>query len=215
MKKISYLFLLIPICISAQIINFPDANFKTKLLSSTATNNVAKNAAGASIKIDAKNNGEIEQSEALQVYRLFEVAVNLSGNIPFKMANTASASPISDLTGIAFFTNLRHLNVSYNQLTNLNLSSNTQLQELYCVSNQLISINLSNNLALKTLSVSSNQLTTLNLSNNSLLEGLNCDNNSLSNLNLSNLTALKYVYANGNNLSALVTSANNQLRNLS
>ena len=73
MKKIYFVFVaFFTIFISnAQIINFPDANFKAKLLSASTSNSIAKNAAGTSIKIDANNNGQIEQSEALLVHKLF------------------------------------------------------------------------------------------------------------------------------------------------
>ena len=213
MKKI-YFFLVTFFTIfisNAQIINFPDANFKAKLLSATTSNNIAKNVAGTSIKIDTNNNGQIEQSEAVQVYRLFEVSTNLGGNVPFRMANSRMSSQIVNLTGIAYFTNLRHLNVSSNLLTTIDISSNIFLQELYCVGNQLTSINLNSNLALKTLSIASNQLTILNLSNNTLLEGLNCNNNQLTTLNLNGLNVLKYIYANYNNLASLNTNSQNQL----
>ena len=48
---------------------------------------------------------------------------------------TVSYHEISDLKGIEFFTALTELNCSYNQLTSLDVSSNTALTRLYCYSN--------------------------------------------------------------------------------
>jgi Leucine-rich repeat (LRR) protein len=209
---------------NAQIINFPDANFKAKLLSATASNGVAKNVAGFSIKVDFNNNGQIEQSEALLVYQL-NFREN-GGAVPFKMADTR----ISDLTGIAFFTNLRNLDVAGNKLTNLNLTSNTQLRTLDCYNNLITAINLTGLTNLLSLNVSANMLTslntsifpnltalycysnsnlsTLNLLSNTQLKSLNCRYNNMSNLNLTNNTLLLDVDCSHNLLTNLNLSTN-------
>ena len=64
MRKFYFLLLglLIFSGVQAQIVNIPDANFKSKLLAAS-TNNVT----AYYIKIDTNNNGEIEVSEALKV----------------------------------------------------------------------------------------------------------------------------------------------------
>ena len=99
------LFLLLISCTYsfAQIVNIPNANFKARLLASNATNYIAENTIGYSIKIDTNNDGQIQVSEALQVISL---DVNTAG--------------ISNLEGISSFTNLIHLNCSQNYLTTLN-----------------------------------------------------------------------------------------------
>lgn len=55
---------------NAQIIEFPDVYFKSRLVTSsvTNTNSIAKDSSGNSIKVDVNNDGEIEVSEALLVY---------------------------------------------------------------------------------------------------------------------------------------------------
>lgn len=55
---------------------------------------------------------------------------------------------ISNLKGIEYFSNLETLDCSGNQLTSLDLSSNTALTHLECANNQLTSLDLSNNTAL-------------------------------------------------------------------
>ena len=52
---------------------------------------------------------------------------------------------ISDLTGIAYFTNLEKLDCSYNSLTSLNVTKNTKLTILACAINQLKTLTLSSN----------------------------------------------------------------------
>ena len=108
-------FLLLALClftsVTAQIINFPDANFKAKLLASNTTNEIAKDINGNKIKIDANNNGEIEFNEALNVFELW-----------------ISFASISSLDGIENFTNLKTLNCSYNQITNLDFTGLNNLK---------------------------------------------------------------------------------------
>ena len=73
---------------------------------------------------------------------------------------------ISDMTGIEAFVNLERLNCWRNQLTNLDVSQNTALTDLYCAFNQLTSLDVSNNTALTVLHCFSNQLTSLDISKN-------------------------------------------------
>jgi len=86
--------------VKSQSIDFPDPNFKAKLLQSATWNYIAQTTGNVSIKLDANSNGEIEVSEALSI-----VSLDLQGD-----AN------ISDLTGIGFFANLTRLEVYNNPL---------------------------------------------------------------------------------------------------
>ena len=72
---------------------------------------------------------------------------------------------ISDLTGIEDFTALKELYCLQNNLTNLDLSSNTALIRLNCANNNLTSLDLSNNTALIRLNCANNNLVTLNIKN--------------------------------------------------
>ena len=84
---------------------------------------------------------------------------------------------LTSLQGIEWFTSLRILFCDYNQLTNLDVSNNTELTDLDCSSNQLTNLDVSNNTELTSLSCSSNQLTNLDVSNNMELISLSCDDN--------------------------------------
>ena len=124
-----------------------------------------------------------------------------------------NSKSISSLKGIRFFPALEKLYCSSNNLTELDLSDNTELTELYCSNNKLTKltgigskttkINCSNN-KFETLSINSkNSLTSLICSNNSSLKTLNCYYDKLTTLdctNCSNLTTLKCY---SNNLTAL------------
>ena len=128
MKKIY--FLLIALCFfantKAQIVNIPDANFKAKLLSQhlflVLTRLLcAKNLAGNYFKIDANNDGEIQESEALQVSYLY--------------VSSVFGSKISSLIGILSFKNLTYLNCDINSLKTLDVSGLKKLQILECSNN--------------------------------------------------------------------------------
>ncbi|PBJ11435.1 Internalin-J precursor [Flavobacterium sp. ACN6] len=76
-----------------------------------------------------------------------------------------SNSNIKDLTGIEYFTQLKTLDVSNNQLTHLDLSQNTLLEVLNASLNQIAALDLSKNINLKVIYVVANPLTDLNVKN--------------------------------------------------
>ena len=91
-----------------------------------------------------------------------------------------SSKGISDLTGVEYFTVLKELHCSYNNLTELDLSQNTALQGLFCYSNQLKELDVRQNIALEGLYCYNNNLTALDLSQNTALTNLECDSNTYS-----------------------------------
>jgi hypothetical protein len=148
--------------------------------------------------------------------------------------NLTSAG-VSDLTGIASFTNLTTLFADNNNLTSLDLTANHQLTQVYagtnsltsinvfgdsalffleCSSNLLTSIDVSSNINLQTLDVQSNQLTTLNIANNPWLYNIYCQFNSLTNLDLTNHYSLSALYCDANQLTTLDVSTNSSLQNV-
>jgi len=86
---------------------------------------------------------------------------------------------IADLTGIAYFTNLKTLECPLNELTSLDVTKNTALEVLNCAANQLTTLDVSNNTALNVLDCIGNQLTTLDVSKNTLLFILSCYDNAI------------------------------------
>ena len=193
MKKLYFLLLAFSFftTANAQIVNIPDANFKTRLLTANTTNSIAKNLSGVFFKIDANNDGQIQESEALNVSYL-----DVSSDNP-------NVQKISDLTGIQSFNNLKSLSCSYNKLTSLNVSPLVNLTVLYCSANQLTSINLSGLINLQTLHCSYNQVSSLNVSPLVNLTILYCGDNQLTSLNLSGSTNLQTLHCSYNKLTSL------------
>ena len=173
-----------------QNIFFPDSNFKNKLLSASAFNQVAYNTSNQQFKIDNNNDNEISFFEAQQVGYL---------NLFY--------SNISNLSGIQYFINLKDLSVHYNPLNDIDTTAILQLVALRCDLTNLTSLNLSgmvnlnyltcpnNNISnidftglpnLKAVSCSNNQITTLDFSNNPQFKELVCNNNNLTSINIKN-----------------------------
>jgi len=133
-----------------------------------------------------------------------------------------SNDSISDLTGIEDFIALTSLNCSYNQLTTLNVSSNTALisldvssntalTSLYCNDNQLTSLDVSSNTALTHLECNGNQLTSLDVSSNTSLTFLDCNGNDLTSLGITTNTALTHLNCSYNQLTSLDVRSNTAL----
>ncbi|GAA4817097.1 T9SS type A sorting domain-containing protein [Litoribaculum gwangyangense] len=189
MKNILFNFLFFLVCTSSysQIINFPDTNFKAKLLSAVSGNGIAYACNnGNSIKIDVNNDGEIEVSEALLVCSL-----------------AISDSNISDLTGIEFFTNLEHLQCNNNSISELDLSALTNMVGFDINNNQLTNVNISGLSLVHNISFRDNQLTTINLLGLSNLAVLDIRNNQIASLNLDETQALRYLYCQNNDLTTI------------
>ena len=133
--KILFLALAFSTIASAQIINFPDANFKARLLQANTFNMIAStvtptdNGYVASYnKIDLNNDGEIQVSEALLIKYL-----------------RVSTSNITDVTGVNEFKNLKYFNCTSNQITDVDVSGLQHLRILHCQINDLNTMNLKNN----------------------------------------------------------------------
>ncbi|CAM1359045.1 hypothetical protein [Tenacibaculum xiamenense] len=144
-----------------------------------------------------------------------------------------SSKGITDLTGIEDFTALTDLNCENNTLTSLDVSMNTNLQNLIFNENdvaslvlgantnlasvegkynQLNSIDITQNTGLTFLNIRNNLITSIDVSNNTLLQTLNireCAN--VTDLNVSNNVNLKYLYLQDVSLTNLDVSQNTLL----
>ena len=141
----------------------------------------------------------------------------------------------TDLTGIAYFANLKILYCSDNKLTGLDMSGNPALEQLLCYENNLESLNVTKNKKLSKLkcqhnglkelnlkdnenltelNCSYNQLTTLDVSNNAKLRILECSNDDMEKLNLGDITNLRWLLCPENNLTELDVSKNRYLERL-
>ncbi|MBR2699604.1 MAG: InlB B-repeat-containing protein [Clostridia bacterium] len=121
---------------------------------------------------------------------------------------------VKSLKGIQFFTKLNSLHCNGSQLTELDLSANTELQTLGCSNNALKTLNVKNCSKLGYLNCSGNQLTELDLSDKSTLWGLNCYDNQLTSLNISGCSNLENINCVGNKITALDVSGSPNLYEL-
>jgi len=102
-----------------------------------------------------------------------------------------------------------------NPLTNLDLSANTNLTELYCgYGSQIESLDLSNNTLLSHVFCNDAGLSNIEINGASSLIHLDCQNNNLTSIDISNNNNLTYFFCNNNQLTSLDISANNALQTL-
>ena len=186
MKKLYFLLLIFSLGTKAQIVDFPDANFKAKLLEASASNVIAKNLEGNFFKIDSNDDGEIEVAEALEVSFL---GIEEAG--------------ITTLSGLSNFSNLTALNLTSNQYSEISgLGQLTNLKFLNISENLFITeVDLSPLINLETFQTDGTQITTLDISGLENLRWIFC-------YRLLSLTSFK---ASGLNLQSIYIGTSNDL----
>ncbi len=125
-----------------------------------------------------------------------------------------SSLNISDLTGIEYFTNISVLFCDNNQLTSLDVSSNTALERLYCYNNNLTSITLSSKPSLRWLYLYNNSLPSIDLTGCTALEYLYAQYNQLSALDVSNSPSIRVIRCFRNQIASLTLGASLNLTNI-
>ena len=110
----------------------------------------------------------------------------------------------TDLTGIAYFTNLTTLSCKQNRLNELDLKYNVNLTELDCSYNHLTTLDVSNNAKLRILECSNDDMEKLNLGDITNLRWLLCPENNLTELDVSKNRYLERLHCRYNNLRRLV-----------
>lgn len=183
MKSLIFIFFVFSGSLLAQVIDFPDANFKNALINNNCATHLSWPISGGYYlyDVDSNNNGEIEISEA--------------ANIRFLRIDNYS---IASLEGIQYFTNLEYLSCEENLLNELDLGNMTNLEYLECDDNQLTILNLNNCSNLSYLSCKDNQLTDIGLAGTTTLKLINIHNNEFSTINLQDFIDLEYFYAGDN-----------------
>ncbi len=112
-------------------------------------------------------------------------------------------------------TALQELSCYYNhQLTSLDVSSCTALEKLWCFGNKLTSLDVSSCTALKGLTCGGNPFTSLDVSRCTALEGLSCPETQLTSLDVSCCTKLKGLWCSYNQLTSLDVSSCTALEKL-
>lgn len=124
---------------------------------------------------------------------------------------TFTGEGVKDLTGLDYFSNLKHFAYYSGGLTSIDVSKLQNLEDLWVSGNELTNLDVSKNTKLKSLSCEANNLAQLDISNNPELVELHCSNNPLTYLDLSNNSKLERIVSYFNQLTSLDTS-NTQCR---
>lgn len=189
---ILYIFLTTSSILFAQQVSIPDINFKNALVNDLVVD--TDNDSIGDQNVDINNDGEIQISEA-------EAVLNL----------ITSNQEISSLEGIQSFINLQYLDCSDNLLTELSLSQNTELGELWVQRNELNTLDVSQNTQLFRLFCSFNNLTEIDLSNNIALSTFSCRFNDLISIDVSNNINLTTLSLSVNQITSIDVSLNSKL----
>ena len=202
--------------------NFPDANFRSFLLSQSYGQDgvlTGSEIAGVkSIDVGYKSISTLKGIEHfteltnLSCYGNYLTSLDVSRNTALTNLN-CYGNYLTSLD-VSKNTALTNLNCSADQLTSLDVSKNMALTQLYCNNNQLTSLDVSKNTALTVLYCYNNQLTFLDVSKNTALTTLECDRNQLTALDVSKNTALTTLECDRNQLTALDVTKNTALTRL-
>jgi Secretion system C-terminal sorting domain/Ig-like domain CHU_C associated/Bacterial Ig-like domain (group 2) len=160
-----------------QIINFPDAVLKQRLLTFGYCKNVSLT---SYIQVDTNSDGEIDTNEALAV-----------GGF------SANGSSVSDLTGLIYFLNLKELWIGSTQVLSINNNLLPNSLTFFAPFNiPILSLDTSYFPNLTNLVCMGTQITNLDLGANHNLQYLNIQNMpNLTSLNIKNNSTLDYSYS--------------------
>ena len=139
-----------------------------------------------SSNFDSDNNGALSESEISAVDWI-----------------NVSNMNITSLKGIEHFTQISGLNCENIRITELDLSRNTALTEVWAMSSDISSINVNNCTSLRKLGLHGNKLTSLDVSGCYALEELHCGDMSLSRLVIGSKPSLRQLYCYRNQLAEL------------
>ena len=179
---------------TAQIINFPDANFKAALI-----------AQGYDINLD----NEIDETEALNIQYLFIENLNISSLQGIEYFSNLEDLDVSNnlLTylDVSMLSNLTNLSCSHNQLTTIDLSNSHFLTRLKVSHNQITSLNISDLQNLVVLDISYNQINSIELPviNQYDPSWLNISGNNYTSISIAPGTNLTDFYCNDSQLTTL------------
>ncbi len=170
--------------------------------------------------IDLDGNGVKESSENILVFDSEETYTKTAQTIAIYGKVTRlyfgtddGSSGLTDLD-VSRNTSLTNLYCYLNQLTSLDVTKNVNLRRLICRYNQLKELDVSKNTKLEELNCYLNQLTSLDVTQNVNLKRLICGHNQLKELDVSNNTKLKYLSCFRNQLTNLDISNNTKLEKL-
>ena len=141
-------------------------------------------------RYDKDNSGSLSSSEIDNIKK-----ITVSGGY--------NGQKLTSLKGIEFFRDLENLYCRENELTELDVSRNTNLGFLSCPYNKLASLDVSQNIKLSGIECEGNNLTSLDVSQNKQLKSLWCAENDLVELDVSQNPNLVRLSCSKNQLTSL------------
>ena len=183
--------------------NFPDANFRAIISSSTYDKD--RNGTLSAEEIGTTINIHCESSNIKSIKGV-EYFVNLQGL--WCRDNQISSMNISALT------DLRGLWCSENNFTSIDMSHNPELYWVYCYDCKLTSLDVTKNPKMAFIECNTNPIPSLDLSKCPELEHLMCGSCNLTSLDVSNNPKLGHLDAFRNHLKSLNVSNNPKLKRL-
>jgi hypothetical protein len=166
---------------NAQIVNIPDANFKSYLLNITSDSREAKNSSGNYIAIDANADGEIQVIEAESIYEL-EIS-------------PTSSNRFSSIEGIEAFTSVNTLRIIHSGALYGNFSSLVNLNYLYISDGFIAGINVNGLINLDRVNIEFSPISNLDFSGATHLRTLSLMNlPELERLVLGSNSVFEYLY---------------------
>lgn len=159
-------------------------NGEVKTLATGTTYIYVKSANGLKDSCKVIAHGNIEFTDAKLLSALVaDKSINTDGDDGISRAEAAaaesmdiSAKGVTSLDGIEYFTGLKELDCSENELTSIDLSKLTNLTSLICSYTGLTSLDISKNTELTYLNCSNGKLDTLDIKKNTKLSTILCGN---------------------------------------
>lgn len=164
----------------------------------TATSRVGGKSGECTVRVKPENVLDVITDPAFKEYILNEIDAAGDGKLTLEEAAAVESidlgggygkTEVKNLDGIGYFTGLKELDCSYNSLTELDVTENTELTYLNCGYNQLTKLDVTGNTKLTELHCRVNELTQLDVTNNTKLNNLECFFNRLTQLDASKMAS--------------------------
>ncbi len=142
-----------------------------------------------------------------------EYKIRITGNVSNIVSLTSQGNNITQ-ADLSSATNIQEINLIDNVLQTIDLSELTKLNKLWLNNNKIQTLNLSRNAELKDVRVENNSLETITFADKSKITALNIRKNVISHINISSLSELLHFSFKNTNIKTINLSGNNELRSL-
>lgn len=187
MKRLAFLFFLLPVSLVAQIIDIPDTEFKRILTQTTVVyDDIGRS--GAIGDVDINNDGEIDMQEAQSVEHLF----------------IEDGTGVNELSGLEHFVNLQSVFLKRFEISEFSFHSFSVLKQFEIEKFKTPKLNIANLDSLKAVSIATGEIDSIVLQNNpQLLIMLMRTSGIINDIYLSDLPRFESVQAGFNGIESI------------